>query len=120
MLTATKEFSFCAAHYLPGHECCGVLHGHNYQVFVTFEACDDEDDMVVDFGKMKQHIKPIIDELDHRYLNDVLSYPSAENIARYLFDRIQEKVAYHTDFLKAELVDVLIYESLTSYVRYSL
>jgi len=82
MLTVTKEFNFCAAHYLEGHSLCGQMHGHNYRVLVTLQGGDRED-MVVDFGDVKTEVGPIVEQLDHTVLNNKIKpgNPTAENIA---------------------------------------
>ncbi len=86
-----KEFSFSAAHQLPGlpdgHP-CRRLHGHNYKVTVAFSAYTlDEHGFVVDYNELAV-IKKFIDEkLDHRYLNEIMTEPpTAENLAAYLYE----------------------------------
>lgn len=125
VLSATKEFSFCAAHTLPGHDLCGRMHGHNYRVLVTFRCYMEpgvEKDMVVDFKKMKEKISPLVDSLDHSYLNDHIFFssgmvmPTAENIARSLFIRIADIFAGEEG---AFLSEVVVYETPTCYVRYA-
>lgn len=77
----TKEFTFEAAHQLPGHKSkCANLHGHSYRVVVTiygdikdFPGTTD-DGMVIDFADLKEIVKPIIDEMDHSILCDEEQY----------------------------------------------
>lgn len=88
MLVVSKEFEFCAAHYLPGHEKCGQMHGHNYKVVVGFRG-DDSNDMVVDFGDIKQSMELILNKLDHRNLNELFYEPTAENIAKSIFNHMR-------------------------------
>lgn len=78
--------SFEAAHRLPGHTGkCSWIHGHSYRVRVVVRGGDIlSDGMVIDF----QVIKGIIDELDHRYLNDIIENPTAELTARWLLEHI--------------------------------
>jgi len=49
---------------------CANLHGHNYQLSVIVESDTLNDQgMVMDFGDMKDIVKPIIDkQYDHRFL----------------------------------------------------
>lgn len=68
MFQVSKEFWFCAAHRLEGHPKCGRLHGHNYKVTVFMVMNTLENGMVIDFGDLKEAVKPIIDSLDHMYL----------------------------------------------------
>jgi 6-pyruvoyltetrahydropterin/6-carboxytetrahydropterin synthase len=121
MYSVTKEFNFCAAHQLPGHETCGVLHGHNYKVLVTF-ASDTLNDygMVIDFGRIKNVVGPFIDHLDHSNLNeimeDVLSHPTAENIAWYIYTKL---LTTKDVYIVRRLRSVTVYETPTSYATYS-
>lgn len=90
-----KEFTFEAAHRLPGvaadHK-CARLHGHSYRLIVHVSGdVDRNTGMVIDFGDVKAVVKPLIDEyLDHFYLNDVegLENPTSENVARWVWQRL--------------------------------
>lgn len=90
-----KTFEFDAAHCLEGvpeaHK-CRRLHGHSYRVdvHVTGEV-DPKVGWVMDFGDLKKIVAPVLEELDHRYLNDLpgLELCTAEMIAKYLFDRLK-------------------------------
>lgn len=70
MWTISKEFTFCAAHTIPGHPKCGRLHGHNYRVEITLTAnqVDSTNGMLLDYAELSRIANPIIDPLDHRYL----------------------------------------------------
>jgi 6-pyruvoyltetrahydropterin/6-carboxytetrahydropterin synthase len=85
-----KEFSFEAAHRLPlvpdDHKCFN-LHGHSFQVRVTIEGVVNELGWVMDFSELKKICSPIINKLDHRYLNEIegLENPTSENIAIWIW-----------------------------------
>ena len=54
-----KELTFSAAHYLPGHPKCGVIHGHTYFVRnleVTYDP-EKTPGEFVDLGDIKSVIK---------------------------------------------------------------
>jgi len=72
-----------AAHYLPGHEKCGRLHGHTYQIDVTIEG-DHKGGMVLDFADLKKVVREVLAKYDHRDWNEALEYPSVENICELL------------------------------------
>jgi len=93
----TVKHFFDAAHDLPNSEYlvtkeCSRLHGHTYAVEVICGSENLQGGMVVDF----KGIKNIIDILDHRYVNTVFREQNfecettAENIARFLFYKIQK------------------------------
>lgn len=66
-----KEFHFSMGHTLHEYEGkCANLHGHNYQLTVIVENDTLNDQgMVMDFGDIKDIVKPIIDkQYDHRFL----------------------------------------------------
>jgi len=70
-------------------------HGHNYALEVTVEgAVDPETGYLIDMTALKRILKGrIVDDVDHRFLNIEVPWlrgviPSAENLARAFFDRI--------------------------------
>lgn len=90
-----KEFHFEAAHHLPfvppGHK-CARLHGHSFHVRLTVRGeVDPRTGWVRDFGDIKQQFAPLLDQLDHRYLNEItgLENPTSEHIARWIWDRLK-------------------------------
>lgn len=69
MYSISREYRFEAAHRIEGHPKCSRLHGHSYQVIVTIRSETlPEDGMLVDYGKLDALVKPLIDEMDHRYI----------------------------------------------------
>jgi 6-pyruvoyltetrahydropterin/6-carboxytetrahydropterin synthase len=70
-VSVTKDYLvFAAAHFITfaGHR-CESLHGHNYRVGVTLEGdIDEESWYVVDFSYVKQLMKRLCDEIDHKVL----------------------------------------------------
>src|SRR5256885_8969325 len=61
---------FASAHFIPfpGHR-CETLHGHNYRTQVAVEGgLDPEAHYVVDFSELKQLMKRLTDEIDHKVL----------------------------------------------------
>ncbi len=93
-----KTFRFDAAHRLPnapeGHKCAN-LHGHSYRIEVhVFGDVDPRHGWVMDFGDIKRVVQPIIEELDHRNLNDVegLEACTSEFIAGWLWQRIKPRL----------------------------
>ena len=89
---------FSAAHNLRNFRGkCEALHGHNWKVEVVLSGNNlDDSGVVLDFAEVKAATSEIMSEIDHRYLNDlpffVENNPSSENIARYIFHRLQQKI----------------------------
>jgi 6-pyruvoyltetrahydropterin/6-carboxytetrahydropterin synthase len=90
MYKITKQFSFEASHQLSGlpegHK-CARLHGHSYQVVV--ELCADTLDdrgFVLDYGDLDPIKDYIAVALDHQHLNNIIEQPTAENLARMLYN----------------------------------
>ena len=84
--------SFSAAHRLPHYDGpCHDLHGHTWKAVFIIEGPVQQDGMVCDFKVIK---KLLDDQLpDHRFLNDEVENPTAENLAQNLFKKAGEKLA---------------------------
>lgn len=90
-----KEVTFEAAHKLPnvpkGHK-CGRLHGHSFRAEIHVSGqLDGKTGWVMDFADIKEACRPILDELDHNYLNEIegLENPTSEVIARWMWQRLK-------------------------------
>ena len=84
--------TFSAAHKLPHYDgACHDLHGHTWKAVFIIEGPVREDGMVCDF----KVIKKLLDEHlpDHRFLNDVLPNPTAENLAQFIFNQVSAALA---------------------------
>ena len=103
---------FEAAHLIPGlkkgHK-CGRLHGHSWVVKLEFGGEVQDDGMVIDFGIVSEFFAPILDQLDHRYLNDFIEIPTSENVAIWIYG----KVALHP-IMGSQLLGVTVEETCTS------
>jgi 6-pyruvoyltetrahydropterin/6-carboxytetrahydropterin synthase len=90
-----KEFTFEAAHRLPNlpedHK-CSRLHGHSFRVRIHVKGpLHPQYGWVMDFADLKKAFRPILQQLDHYYLNEIegLENPSSENIAVWIWERLQ-------------------------------
>lgn len=96
----TKKFRFESAHHLPGfpegHK-CRRLHGHSFRLEVSVAGqVDPVSGVVMDFGIVKSRVKPFVDLLDHRYLNEIgldqqdelLQNPTSENLCKWFWDKL--------------------------------
>jgi 6-pyruvoyltetrahydropterin/6-carboxytetrahydropterin synthase len=89
---------FAAAHRLTMvGEKCENLHGHNWKIEarITGEKLN-EGGVLIDFGEIKRYIAEIMDQLDHKYLNEIDAFanqpPSSENIALYIAKELQKRI----------------------------
>jgi len=114
-MRVSKVFSFDSAHFLPSyHGKCETLHGHTYRLVVTVAGVPDAEGMGIDFILLKKIVQEeVLSVLDHSLLNDILPQPTAENIAKWVWQRISEKVRRD----RAALFEVEVWETPTSYVR---
>lgn len=132
MYSVSKSVSFCYGHRLLNYQGkCQHLHGHNARAVITLEGeALDERGMVEDFTRVKELVWEWVDrEIDHTLLlhrdDPVLPVlrkagervmvldenPTAEVIARMIFDYVKGK--------GFPVVDVTLWETDTSYARYS-
>ena len=90
--------SFAAAHNLKDFRGkCENLHGHNWKVEVVLRGESLESNgILVDFGEVKAATREALEEVDHKYLNELLFFsqnnPTSENVARFLFEKLSVKL----------------------------
>lgn len=126
MYQLTTHASFDSAHFLSGYEGkCRNLHGHRWKLEVTVssEKLAEEGQirgMIVDFGELKRDVKNLADEFDHCLIMErgtlkektmialmeeefriiqVEFRPTAENFARYFYERMKE-LGYQVSLVK--------------------
>jgi 6-pyruvoyltetrahydropterin/6-carboxytetrahydropterin synthase len=89
---------FAAAHQLKLVALkCENLHGHNWKIEVYLKGDTLNDaGVLMDFGEIKMAVNRIMNELDHKFLNELEWFksknPSSENIATYIAHALQEKI----------------------------
>ncbi len=132
MYSVTKRIDFCYGHRLLDYDgVCSHPHGHNAVVEIEIRThALDARNMVVDFNDIKKLVKGWIDrELDHKMIlrhDDVLvpvlrdlgepvyvldSNPTAERIARLIFDITREQ--------QLSVARVTVWETPTSWATYT-
>lgn len=118
MYELKTQASFDSAHFLTDYYgACENLHGHRWRVVVYLQSGALQQqgtmrDMVLDFGVFKRVVRDVAKELDHTFLVEegsladttiaalraegftltVLPFrTTAENLARYFYDRLVQK-----------------------------
>ena len=116
MFELMLEESFESAHALRGYEGpCENLHGHTWkvQVFLKGEKLNKVG-LLEDFKSIKSELKEVLEEFDHKLLNDIKPFdvenPSSENIAKRIYKKMKKG--------SKMLSKVLVWESHTSYAAY--
>lgn len=111
-----KSFTFDAAHWLPmvadGHK-CKRMHGHTYRVEIVCAGDLDRRGMVVDYEEIAKAWLPLMNELDHRVLNEILGLenPTTEILSRFIYLLVK------CDLPSLSLIRV--YESSTTWCEYT-
>ena len=111
---------FAAAHRLENFNGkCEGLHGHNWKVEVFLVGQElDQTGLLMDFGVIKARTKQVLEEIDHKYLNELDAFkgrnPSSENLASYLYGRLG--AIFNRDGVTVRRVNV--WESDTSCASY--
>lgn len=117
MYILKTEGYFDSAHFLWKYDGkCKNIHGHRWKVeiMVSSESLCDEGQcrgMVVDFGDLKEDLEKLVNELDHSFIIEKNSLkketievlesegfelkvvdfrPTAENFAKYFYDKMTE------------------------------
>jgi 6-pyruvoyltetrahydropterin/6-carboxytetrahydropterin synthase len=123
MYEVTVEAGFSSGHYLRNyHGKCENPHGHNYRVLVTLAGAElDQAGLLLDFKLLKGLLRPVVEYLDHRMINDLEPFttvnPSAENLAKYFYDETNKQLSELTGG-RVHVKDCTLFETDTSYARY--
>jgi len=90
----SKDFEFESAQALPqfpaGHKCRNI-HGHSFKVTISVRGpVDEKTGILYDHARISAAMKPIVEQLDHHYLNDIpgLENPTIELICRWLWEKL--------------------------------
>jgi len=131
MYRVTQEIDFCYGHRLLNYQGkCRYLHGHNGRAVVSLEGEQlDSRGMLLDFNDIKREVRSWIDEnLDHRMIlcqgDPALPFlqelgepllvidcnPTAENIARLIYEHAAEK--------GLPILEVSLWETPHAYATY--
>ena len=123
MFEVMIERNFSSAHQLRGYKGkCENLHGHNYKIEIYARGRElDHIGLLVDFGELKDAADEVVQYLDHRNINELPPFdeelnPSAENLARYILERVAARVGNE----RAQVYKVRCFETPTSVATYQI
>ncbi|MFH1362235.1 MAG: 6-carboxytetrahydropterin synthase QueD [bacterium] len=116
MFELKVEDHFDSAHALRGYDGpCENLHGHTWkvQIFLTGDTLN-KIGLLEDFKNIKKHLKAVLDEFDHKNLNDLKLFqainPSSENLSKIIYKKMKIKFA--------GISKVTVFESPTTCASY--
>lgn len=132
LLTKKLEFSASHRYWNPewseeknksvfGKSASEYGHGHNYSLEVTVEGeVDPETGMIINLYELKSVMEDVLLDFDHKHLNHDNPHfedlvPTTENIARVLWDLLEQKLK---DNRMCALYRVRLYETQDFYVDY--
>ncbi len=98
MFEVTVDAGFSSGHYLRNYRGkCENPHGHNYKVRVTLHGkALDHSGLLLDFKELKNVLRPVVEYLDHKMINELEPFttvnPSAENLAKYFYDETNKHI----------------------------
>ena len=117
------ERNFSSAHQLRGYKGkCENLHGHNYKVEIYARGEElNNIGLLIDFVDLKAAADEIVKYLDHRNINELPPFdeelnPSAENLARYILEYLNVRVADE----RVQVYKVRCFETPTSVATYQI
>jgi 6-pyruvoyltetrahydropterin/6-carboxytetrahydropterin synthase len=115
------ERNFSSAHQLRGYKGkCENLHGHNYKIEIYARGRElNNIGLLVDFVELKEAADEVVRYLDHRNINELPPFdeelnPSAENLARYILERVSSRVSDD----RVQIYKVRCFETPTSVATY--
>ncbi|MDQ3755947.1 MAG: 6-carboxytetrahydropterin synthase QueD, partial [Acidobacteriota bacterium] len=121
MFEVMIERNFSSAHQLRGYKGkCENLHGHNYKIEIFARGRElNHIGLLVDFVELKAAADEVVQYLDHRNINELPPFdeelnPSAENLARYILERVASRVGDE----RVQIYKVRCYETPTSVATY--
>lgn len=141
VFTIRKTFKFECAHRLVSSwsKKCQQIHGHSYKLELFLQSDElNEDGMVIDFGQIKQLFQEELEFFDHQLVlseeDPMLDFltsdieidglvlvpfnPTAENMAKYFFDKLTELFYANEEIRHIKIKSVRIHETETGWAEY--
>jgi len=99
---------------------CERLHGHNWKIEVCVRGETlGSNGLLIDFKAVKQATEQVVQEMDHRFLNELTPFqdrsPSSEHIAQHIF----RSLARGLNTEQVKVCSVTAWESDTACATYT-
>lgn len=94
-LELKQSFSIESARWLPllpSQHPCSRMHGHSFKITLTLVGpVDPKVGWVIDYNEIETKVRPILNQIDHRVLNEVpgLENPTSEKVCIWLYEKIK-------------------------------
>ncbi|AHI06128.1 6-pyruvoyltetrahydropterin synthase [Bdellovibrio bacteriovorus W] len=91
--------------HLPKEHPCSRMHGHSFKIILTLVGdLDPKIGWVIDYNDIQAAMKPLLEQIDHRVLNEVegLENPTSELLAVWLYERARKVLPQLTKVTIAE------------------
>lgn len=97
---------------LPKTHPCSQMHGHSFKITLRLQGETNALGWLIDYADIQKAMKPILDQIDHKVLNEVpgLQNPTTENLCVWIYDQGKKVLP--------GLVQVLISETRDSECAY--
>lgn len=98
MMKLKQHFQIESARFLPhlaSDHPCSRLHGHSFKIILSITGpVIPPKQWVMDYHEINLIVLPILKLIDHRVLNEVegLENPTSEVLARWIYDKVKEKI----------------------------
>ncbi|MBC7371766.1 MAG: 6-carboxytetrahydropterin synthase [Bdellovibrionaceae bacterium] len=103
-----QHFQIESSRYLPHLEKshpCSRMHGHSFKIILTLVGeADPRLAWVIDYNDIQLKMKPILERIDHRTLNEVpgLENPTSEMLTKWVYDETMKVLPQVTRVTIAE------------------
>lgn len=93
-----QQFQIESARFLtglPASHPCSNMHGHSFVIILTLVGpLDPVKGWVQDYHEISTLMKPLLDQLDHKVLNNVqgLENPTSEKLAVWIYDQAKKTI----------------------------
>lgn len=108
-----QHFQIESARFLPhlskDHP-CSRMHGHSFKIILTLTGpLDAKLGWIMDYNEIAYAMKPILEKLDHRILNEVpgLENPTSELLAKWIYEEGKKIIPLlkHISILETSLTE---------------